>query len=141
MALIYGVWEEKLYQSVSKAGSGGLSYKKDGFDHVSGKDPGYTVRRNECLNRHREMDIVSLARALFIRLMNPLLPYPHLLAGLLILMMTGCVSEPKPVELTTTPPKSFSQSGQHPLPDKWWIAFGDKDLDRILGSGLLIRHL
>ena len=43
MALIYGVWVEKLYQSVSKAGSGGLSYKKGGFDYDSGIDPGYNV--------------------------------------------------------------------------------------------------
>jgi hypothetical protein len=47
MALIQGMWEEKLYQSVSKAGSGGLSYKKDGFGKVNGKDISYTVRRND----------------------------------------------------------------------------------------------
>jgi NodT family efflux transporter outer membrane factor (OMF) lipoprotein len=68
--------------------------------------------------------------------MNFLRPYPHLLAGLLILMMTGCVSEPKPVELKTTPPNSFSQSGQHPLPHQWWIAFGDTDLNHLMDIAL-----
>lgn len=51
-------------------------------------------------------------------------------------LMTGCLFDPQPIELTIQPPDSFSRSGQNPLPDKWWEAFKDEALNRLIEKAL-----
>jgi NodT family efflux transporter outer membrane factor (OMF) lipoprotein len=60
----------------------------------------------------------------------------RLLTGTAMILMTGCLFDPQPIELKTQPPDSFSHSGQMPLPDKWWEAFDDAILDRMIETAL-----
>ena len=52
------------------------------------------------------------------------------------LLLAGCLWDPTPFELKTQLPQTFSQSGQSELPDKWWEAFGDQDLNTLIDLAL-----
>ncbi|MGD9851097.1 MAG: efflux transporter outer membrane subunit [Nitrospirales bacterium] len=54
----------------------------------------------------------------------------------MVLMTTGCLIDPQPIDLKTRTPNSFSRSGPMPLPDKWWEAFDDPVLDRMIETAL-----
>lgn len=57
---------------------------------------------------------------------------PSILTGIFLLLITGCLFDPQPIELKIHPPDSFSRSGQNVLQDKWWEAFEDEALDRLI---------
>ncbi|MGE0474812.1 MAG: TolC family protein, partial [Nitrospirales bacterium] len=56
--------------------------------------------------------------------------------GIAMILMTGCLIAPQPIELKTQPPDSFSRSGPMPLPDKWWETFDDPALNRMIETAL-----
>ena len=60
----------------------------------------------------------------------------RLITGIAMVLMTGCLFDPQPIELKIQPPDSFSRSGQNPLPDKWWEAFEDEALDQLIERAL-----
>ena len=60
----------------------------------------------------------------------------RLIIGIAMVLMTGCLFDPQPIELKIQPPDSFSRSGQNPLPDKWWEAFEDEALDQLIERAL-----
>jgi len=48
-------------------------------------------------------------------------------------VLAGCASQPR----TTSPleaPSTFSESGDSDMPDRWWTAFGDQHLNRVVDS-------
>jgi outer membrane protein, multidrug efflux system len=60
----------------------------------------------------------------------------HMLMGLCSVLLSGCLSNPIPIELKAQLPSSFSQPGQTLLPDKWWEAFDDHDLNSLIDLAL-----
>jgi NodT family efflux transporter outer membrane factor (OMF) lipoprotein len=60
----------------------------------------------------------------------------RLITGLAMILMTGCLFDPQPIELKIQPPDSFSRSGQNPLQDKWWETFEDEALDQLIEIAL-----
>ncbi len=60
----------------------------------------------------------------------------HMLVGLCCMLISGCLSNPVPIELKTQLPSSFSQPGHNPLPDKWWEAFEDHGLNTLIDLAL-----
>lgn len=65
------------------------------------------------------------------------LPYCRaILTGICLMLITGCLFDPQPIELKIQPPESFSRSGQHALPDKWWEAFEDEALNQLIERAL-----
>jgi NodT family efflux transporter outer membrane factor (OMF) lipoprotein len=60
----------------------------------------------------------------------------RLMTGLTMILMTGCLFDPQHIDLKTQPPDSFSGSGLLPLPDKWWEAFDDPVLNRMIETAL-----
>ncbi|WP_447968994.1 efflux transporter outer membrane subunit [Nitrospira sp. M1] len=56
----------------------------------------------------------------------------HSVVGLMMLGLAGCLSDAVPIELQAPLPHAFSQSGQTALPDKWWEAFHDDDLNAFI---------
>lgn len=51
-------------------------------------------------------------------------------------LIGGCLSNPTPITLQAQLPPQFSHSGKHPLPDKWWEAFEDQNLNTLIDLGL-----
>ncbi|WNM62350.1 TolC family protein [Candidatus Nitrospira neomarina] len=68
--------------------------------------------------------------------MNTLQYGRAILTGIFLMLITGCLFDPQPIELKIQPPDSFSLSGQQALPDKWWEAFEDEALDRLIERAL-----
>jgi NodT family efflux transporter outer membrane factor (OMF) lipoprotein len=87
-----------------------------------------------------ERSTVNLLSPVFICHTEPLMTTTRsglrLITGIAMLLMTGCLFDPQPVQLTMQPPDSFSRSGTMPLPDKWWEAFDDPVLDRMIETAL-----
>lgn len=54
----------------------------------------------------------------------------------LCFLLSGCLWEPVPIQLKAEPPQAFSNSGHTPLPDKWWEAFDDPDLNQLIETAL-----
>lgn len=59
-----------------------------------------------------------------------------MVVGLCCVLISGCLSKPVPIELHAQLPSSFSQPGDNPLPDKWWEAFEDHDLNTLIDLAL-----
>lgn len=52
------------------------------------------------------------------------------------LHLTSCAPWSEDTSLPTEPPSSFSASGSAELPARWWRAFGDAELDRLVEEAL-----
>lgn len=55
----------------------------------------------------------------------------------LCFLLSGCLWESGPIQLKAEPPQAFSNSGHTPLPDKWWEAFDDQDLNQLIEIALV----
>ena len=60
----------------------------------------------------------------------------RMVIGLCSTLLGGCLFDPVPIELKAELPSNFSQPGQTPLPDKWWEAFDDHDLNALIDVAL-----
>jgi len=61
----------------------------------------------------------------------------YLTAGFVLMVgMAGCSTEKVPRNPSLTLPQSFSRSGEVDAPDRWWTAFEDDRLDRLVRSSL-----
>ena len=58
------------------------------------------------------------------------------LVALLLLGLAGCAYKDAAVGWSLTPPPPFSESGEVPVPDRWWTAFDDSDLNRQVDCAL-----
>ncbi len=60
-----------------------------------------------------------------------------LLPALLLALLAGCsLLEPSDHASLVDLPGSFSASGKHPAPPRWWTAFGDDTLDGLVAQAL-----
>jgi len=53
-----------------------------------------------------------------------------------VLMLAGCGSKLGTVEAPVPEPQSFSYTGQDVIPEEWWRAFEDEQLNRLMDSAL-----
>ncbi len=57
--------------------------------------------------------------------------------------VTGCANKLKTIQSEITIPAKFSNSGENPLTDKWWLSFNDTQLNKLMdeaiGSNFTIR--
>jgi NodT family efflux transporter outer membrane factor (OMF) lipoprotein len=60
----------------------------------------------------------------------------RLLASLLVMTTLSCSVAVKDVPAPVNLPDTFSASGQTPLPEKWWLAFNDAALNRLIDQAL-----
>jgi NodT family efflux transporter outer membrane factor (OMF) lipoprotein len=60
----------------------------------------------------------------------------RLLCGILLLLVGGCSPQVKKPVIPVKIPDSFSATGTAPLPEKWWSAFEDDELDSLIESAL-----
>lgn len=60
----------------------------------------------------------------------------RLLASLLVMTTLSCSVPVKEVPAPVSLPDTFSASGQTPLPEKWWLAFNDAALNRLIDQAL-----
>lgn len=60
----------------------------------------------------------------------------RLLVLMLPVLLAGCASSPELPEPAAELSDSFSRSGDEPLNDHWWQAFGDDSLDRLVNQAL-----
>ena len=50
--------------------------------------------------------------------------------------LAGCVSSPDEIELPLEVPEDFSESGTAAVPDRWWTAFEDAELNELVSLAL-----
>ena len=55
----------------------------------------------------------------------------------LCFLLSGCLWDSVPIQLKADPPHAFSLTGPTPLPDKWWEAFDDQDLNQLIETALV----
>jgi outer membrane protein, multidrug efflux system len=60
----------------------------------------------------------------------------RLLASLLVMTTLSCSVAVKDVPAPVSLPDTFSASGQTPLPEKWWLAFNDAALNRLIDQAM-----
>lgn len=60
-----------------------------------------------------------------------------LLWGIILLLVGGCSPQVKKPVMPLKIPGSFSATGTAPLPEKWWSAFEDDELDSLIESALI----
>lgn len=60
----------------------------------------------------------------------------RLLCGILLLLVGGCSPQVKKPAMPVEIPDSFSAKGTVSLPEKWWSAFEDDELDSLIESAL-----
>lgn len=75
-------------------------------------------------------------RSLYLKVKNKLRYFPVLLLGFVFSFLAGCstkrITVPAPVDIM--PP--FSRSGKAVIPEKWWTAFDDQQLNALVATAL-----
>lgn len=85
---------------------------------------------------------IDLRAWLFYRFLFSIFYIRHstILAALLLsyafLFLTGCTPRVSRDSLPLDPPEAFSYSGQQQAPERWWTAFEDQKLDRVVSQAL-----
>ncbi len=59
-----------------------------------------------------------------------------LVAALTAVWVAGCTSRPQEVRHPVDLPPRFSTTGAAAVPDRWWVAFGRPELDRLVARAL-----
>jgi len=59
-----------------------------------------------------------------------------LLACFVLLLLNACAVPIKDISSPATVPTQFSQSGEEPLQERWWLAFNDPQLDQLIALAL-----
>ncbi|NOQ65442.1 MAG: efflux transporter outer membrane subunit [Methyloprofundus sp.] len=64
------------------------------------------------------------------------MPIKYLLLCSLSLLLTACAVPIEELHSPITPPTQFSQTGEAPLQDRWWLAFNDPELNQLIELAL-----
>ena len=51
-------------------------------------------------------------------------------------LLLGCSPQGASLSLPLKPPQAFSTASSHPLPERWWTAFGDAKVDTLVNAAL-----
>lgn len=65
-------------------------------------------------------------------------PWPDrcLVVMFILVAWSGCTPKISPIEVPLEAPEEFSIQGEAAIPDKWWTAFGDPQLNALIDSAL-----